>query len=301
MVTYEIIESDPPIPVMSVVHTIRCRRVSELNTTYVEWTSDYSRDASADVLSDSRFKKLDFFKDLQKAINKKQKKNWLPLECNPELMNKYVRQLGVDGPYAFVDIYGIDDDMLGMVPQPVLAVLLLFPVSPASEAHRKEEEKTLARDGQNVGAGVYFTKQTVGNACGTVGLVHAILNNSQHLTFEKNKFFSNFLLETKTMTPQQRALALEENKDIEVEHQAVAAEAKSDANHPINDNLHFNAFVCVDGCLYELDGRKQRPINHGPTAQHTLLKDAVNVIKKFIARDSRGMLFCMAALAPLEV
>jgi len=74
MVTYEIIESDPPIPVMSVVHTIRCRRVSELNTTYVEWTSDYSRDASADVLSDSRFKKLDFFKDLQKAINKKQKK-----------------------------------------------------------------------------------------------------------------------------------------------------------------------------------------------------------------------------------
>ena len=37
-------------------------------------------------------------------------------------------------------------------------------------------------------------------------------------------------------------------------------------------NLHFIAFVCVDGHLYELDGRKEFPINHGVSSPDTLLK-----------------------------
>ena len=37
-------------------------------------------------------------------------------------------------------------------------------------------------------------------------------------------------------------------------------------------NLHFIAFVHRDGSLYELDGRKPFPINHGPSSDDTLLK-----------------------------
>lgn len=37
-------------------------------------------------------------------------------------------------------------------------------------------------------------------------------------------------------------------------------------------NLHFIAFVEKDGCLYELDGRKDSPINHGKTTPDTLLE-----------------------------
>lgn len=33
-------------------------------------------------------------------------------------------------------------------------------------------------------SGVYFIKQTVGNACGTIGIIHALCNNSDRLGFD---------------------------------------------------------------------------------------------------------------------
>jgi len=70
-ITWEIVSSDPPISVMSVVHTIRLRRVSELNTTFVEWTSDFSRDASAVVTEDARFKQKENFAALAAHVAKR--------------------------------------------------------------------------------------------------------------------------------------------------------------------------------------------------------------------------------------
>ena len=37
-------------------------------------------------------------------------------------------------------------------------------------------------------------------------------------------------------------------------------------------DMHFVAFVCVDGHLYEMDGRKKFPINHGESSPETLLQ-----------------------------
>ena len=34
------------------------------------------------------------------------------------------------------------------------------------------------------GADVYFIKQTIGNACGTMGLIHAILGNSDKIKLD---------------------------------------------------------------------------------------------------------------------
>ncbi len=118
LLSYEIIESTPAISVMSAVHTIRCRRVTDPGTTtVVEFTSDYSQDATDLVLSDSRFKKIEWFKNLQTAATAKKRKNWMPLESNPRLMNKYVKLLGVDltGLLEFQDVLGLDPDALSWV------------------------------------------------------------------------------------------------------------------------------------------------------------------------------------------
>ncbi|KAJ3254230.1 hypothetical protein HK104_007238, partial [Borealophlyctis nickersoniae] len=71
-VTYEIIESNPPVPVLAAVHTIRVKKVSHDNSTFVEWETDYSSsDLTANVTEDSRFKKKEAFEDLNKALIKK--------------------------------------------------------------------------------------------------------------------------------------------------------------------------------------------------------------------------------------
>jgi ubiquitin carboxyl-terminal hydrolase L3 len=55
-----------------------------------------------------------------------------------------------------------------MVPQPVKAVFLLYPITEKSEAKLESVDNS---------TNIYFTKQTIPNACGTIAMVHALLNN----------------------------------------------------------------------------------------------------------------------------
>lgn len=72
--TYEVIESTPPVPYLSAIHTIHLRRVTSVGHTFVEFYSDYSKDADSAVLQDSKFKKLDYLKNLAKASESKASK-----------------------------------------------------------------------------------------------------------------------------------------------------------------------------------------------------------------------------------
>jgi len=61
-VTWEVIDSVPALTYSSAIHTIKLRRVTEDGHTFIEFTSDYAKDAKNDVIVDSKFKKLEFFK-----------------------------------------------------------------------------------------------------------------------------------------------------------------------------------------------------------------------------------------------
>ena len=75
----------------------------------------------------------------------KANKKWFPLESNPEVMARYCNRLGFSTEHSsFVDVLSTDDWALDMISQPILALLMVFPVKPASEAHRASERETLA-------------------------------------------------------------------------------------------------------------------------------------------------------------
>jgi ubiquitin carboxyl-terminal hydrolase L3 len=108
---------------------------------------------------------------------KKKAPRWMPLEANPDVMNKYVQAMGMKGTYQFFDVFGLDPELLAMIPQPVVALLLLFPITENNSAYTDQEDEKIKKDGQVVSKDVYFMKQTVGNACGTVGILHSLANN----------------------------------------------------------------------------------------------------------------------------
>jgi len=69
--TYELIASEPVVSYLSAVHTVTLTRISTLDQTLVELTSDFSKDAGMDVILDSKWKKLDFIKELATAVEPK--------------------------------------------------------------------------------------------------------------------------------------------------------------------------------------------------------------------------------------
>ncbi len=115
-------------------------------------------------------------------------------------------------------------------------------------------------------------KQTVGNACGTIALIHAVANNldryarssmcyHMYLTESCNYFsidladghLKTFLEATKTLNPEEKASKLEIDEGLSTAHEESAQTGQTAA--PDRDekvDLHFVAMVEKDGLLYEL-------------------------------------------------
>lgn len=53
----------------------------------------------------------------------------------------------------------------------------------------------------------------------------------------------------------------------------------------------------MEGNLYELDGLKHFPVNHGKTTPQTFLVDVAKVIKTFFDRDPEEVSFSTVVLA----
>jgi len=59
---------------------------------------------------------------------------------------------------------------------------------------------------------------------------------------------------------------------------------------------HFVAFIQKEGNLYELDGRKEFPINHGGSSAETFLQDAAKVCQEYMSRNPNNVNFTICAL-----
>jgi len=178
---------------------------------------------------------------------------------------------------------------------------LLFPISEGYDAFCKEKDASIASKGQAVSGNIFYLKQYVGNACGTVGIMHSLANNADEVQLEDGSTLADFIKATAGMTAEARGEELEKFNRIASAHEEVAAEGQT-APPSADENLvtHFVAFIHKDGSLYELDGRRSGPINHGPTTPENLLKDSAVVCKQRMARDPTEYRFTVVALTTGE-
>lgn len=100
---------------------------------------------------------------------------FLTAENNPDTMTALGRELGLASTLAWQDVFSLDEtELLALLPRPAHAILLVFPVS---EAHNKARE-TDQEQSSNVESEIIWIKQTIGNACGLMGLLHSLINGS---------------------------------------------------------------------------------------------------------------------------
>jgi len=228
-------------------------------------------------------------------------KRWIPLESNPNVLNAFSQKLGVDTQvFGFSDIWSMDKDALGFVAQPTLAVMMLFPVTPSYEVYRRQEQERIEQQGQTIHPDVFFIRQTIGNACGTIGLLHALGNNVQVLGVAHDSPLAKLINDCKAEEDaEKRGQVLENSKELEVLHDQEANSGQSEVP-PADDDvvLHFACFVEKDGDVYELDGRKPWPINHGKLENQDLLHRSAELIRAFMDREPSSLQFTMISFGP---
>jgi ubiquitin carboxyl-terminal hydrolase L3 len=242
------------------------------------------------------------------AMSAPKQQRWFPLESNPKNMNDYVKSLGLDtSVYSFTDVFSTEDWALSMVPQPVAAVVLLYPLSDKQEAAARanDQVKSPTSSDDDSPEAVWFTKQRIGNACGTIGLLHAVLNappDWQAALIQRCSWLEDFRADCPpAMDPLLKAERLEGDSRIAKLHdEATRSETNATDRGSLDDriNTHFVSLVHRAGRLYELDGRKEGPVDHGATTPATLLKDAIAVVQTFMQRDPGELRFTILALAP---
>ncbi|KAJ4985161.1 ubiquitin carboxyl-terminal hydrolase, family 1, partial [Stagonosporopsis vannaccii] len=231
-------------------------------------------------------------------------KHFIPLESNPEVFTELIHGLGVRPSLSFQDVLSLDDaELLGFLPRPVHALILVFPTSEAYE-RRAEAEDAEAKDyvGGGDGEDVVFFRQTINNACGLYAILHAVCNGQARQSFEANSPMDRLLKKCLPARPRERALALEGDEDLARVYAEVAVkgdtEAPADAEEEID--FHYIAFVKshIDGSLYQLDGDRKRPIrlDLAEDGEDVLSEKCLTVIRRMMAGDADSLNFSLMAL-----
>lgn len=234
--------------------------------------------------------------DIDIVLSDQRIKKWIPIENHSELLTKYIHELGVANEYSIIDIYGIEPELYTMTEyQQLISIVLLFPYSDNFKHKRNQQ---LQSHRAQVSNEIYFLPQVVSNACGTIALTHAILNNRHILSTQPNTPLHEFYHSTVQLNKHDRAYALANNHTIEQLHHKYSIQGDTEV---VNDvDVHYNAFIRHQSHIYELDGTKHQPIDHGTLDNDDdsiFLQNVINIIKtQFIDNDPDNIRFSIQAL-----
>ncbi|MCJ1399884.1 ubiquitinyl hydrolase 1 [Xylographa trunciseda] len=210
-------------------------------------------------------------------------------------MSSLLHQLGMSNSIGFHDVYSIDDpELLAFVPRPAYALLLVFPVDETYEKFRSQEDSGKPEyNGSGPEEEVMWFKQTIGNACGLIGLLHGASNGPVTKFIDPGSDLEHLLQEATPLNPIQRADLLYESRALESAHQTAAQ--KGDTAAPSAEDyveLHYVCFVkSMDNNLWEMDGRRIGPLKLGKLEpeEDVLSEKALRLsVRSFLQREEQA-------------
>ncbi|ORY33958.1 peptidase C12, ubiquitin carboxyl-terminal hydrolase [Naematelia encephala] len=227
---------------------------------------------------------------------------WVPLEASPDVFNQWSRTLGLpSSPLSFQDLWSLDPEFLSFTPKPIKAVLLLFPSRGALHDAREQEE--VSGEGKWDGKGVWWIKQTIPNACGSIGLLHALLNlpDSGPYALKADSPLVKFKQASIPLNTVDRAKLLDESTFFSEAHTSAAQTGQSAVPTDLDIDTHFIAFIEAENengekRIVELDGGREGPFDRG--ASNDFLLDTAKVVQeKYFDRAGDDVNFNMIVLA----
>uniref|UniRef100_A0ACB8EHU8 Ubiquitin carboxyl-terminal hydrolase bap1 n=1 Tax=Sphaerodactylus townsendi TaxID=933632 RepID=A0ACB8EHU8_9SAUR len=196
-------------------------------------------------------------------------KGWLELESDPGLFTLLVEDFGVKGVQV-EEIYDLQSKCQG----PVYGFIFLFKWIEERRSRRKVStlvDETSVIDDDIVN-NMFFAHQLIPNSCATHALLSVLLNCSNvdlgPTLFLMKEFTNGF-------SPESKGYAIGNAPELAKAHNS---HARPEPRHlPEKQNgisavrtmeaFHFVSYVPIKGRLFELDGLKVYPIDHGPWAE----------------------------------
>jgi len=193
------------------------------------------------------------------------------IENNPTVMTRLSHRLGLSSSLSFQDVLSLTEpELLALVPRPCLALLFLFPITAESEkAFQSEQASQPEYNGAGPDEPVMWFKQTIGHACGLIGLLHCITNGEAATHIQVGSDLDKLVKAALPLKMKERADLLYNSDMLEQAHQEAAqtGDSKSPTSHE-RVGYGFTAFVKgKDGHLWELEGRRNGPLDRGVLAE----------------------------------
>ncbi|KAM4066887.1 ubiquitin carboxyl-terminal hydrolase, family 1 domain-containing protein [Hirsutella rhossiliensis] len=236
------------------------------------------------------------------------KKTFIPLENNPDVFTSLVHDLGVSQQLGFYDVYSVEDaHVLSLAPRPALALIFITPPDMyravrADDGLVKPAGDALTYDQSGSSEPVMWFRQTIGNACGLIALLHCVANGEAADLVKPGSDLHALLERATPLKPIPRAAALYDSEELERAHMRAARLGDTAAPRAEEHAVyHFLAFVKgKDGHLWELEGSVDGPIDRGELGgEEDLLSDrALDLgVRRFLKHAGGNLEFSLVALA----
>jgi len=177
--------------------------------------------------------------------------DWCLIESDPGVFNELISGFGVSGVQV-EELLSLDEEFFDQL-KPMLGLIFLFTWNGNGEI-----QGNYVPDAPNV----FFTRQTVQNACATQAIINLLMNIEDE-GVKLGPDLENLKSFTDGFDPLARGMALAGYEKVRSVHNSFAREDFMEmptVEDATGDAFHFVAYVPVGGAVYELDGLHEAPI-----------------------------------------
>eukprot|EP00088_Acartia_fossae_P036301 TRINITY_DN37495_c0_g1_i1.p1 TRINITY_DN37495_c0_g1~~TRINITY_DN37495_c0_g1_i1.p1 ORF type:complete len:312 (+),score=129.85 TRINITY_DN37495_c0_g1_i1:48-983(+) len=188
--------------------------------------------------------------------------NWCLIESDPGVFTELIHKFGVSGVQV-EELWSLDQEQFQTL-NPVYGLIFLFKWTqddkqPANVVMDSRLDK------------IFFAKQMINNACATQAILSVLMNitSSDIKLGSTLQEFKDFCA---SFDATMKGLALSNSEAIRTVHNSFSHQTlfEFDAKKPEKDDdvFHFVSYIPIDGRIYELDGLKEGPIDHGAAGEN---------------------------------